>query len=395
MATRIVLYTGKGGVGKTSVAAATARRIAADGLRVLVVSTDAAHSLADVLGTPIGDVPTPLGGGLDALQVDARAELTRHWSGVRAWAARTLVARGVDRISAEELSVPPGLEELLSLLRLVDLRDDDDHDVIVVDCAPTAETLRLLAFPDVAQWWLNRVVPRQDGLVSTLGPMARALLDVTLPDRAALDDVGGTMGHLLAMRALFTDRESVSMRLVTTADRVVIEEARRTYTALGLQGVATDAIVVNRLFPPDVGPYFAAWRTRQQEALEEIGAAFAPLPILRAPYFDHEVVGAAALDRLGEALYAEHRPADLLHRGLARELEIGVDEAHLRIAVPLADRDDVALRRAGDDLVVEVDGRRRTVLLPAAVAHYRPVGAVLRDGVLDVTLRAPAPTEDR
>jgi arsenite-transporting ATPase len=393
--TRIVLYTGKGGVGKTSVAAATARRIAAEGRRVLVVSTDAAHSLADVLGTPIGDVPTPLGGGLDGLQVDARAELTRHWSGVRAWASRTLVARGVDRISAEELSVPPGLEELLSLLRLVDLRDAGDHDVIVVDCAPTAETLRLLAFPDVAHWWLHRIVPRQDGLLAAIGPMARALLDVGVPDRSVLDDLATTMEHLLAMRALFADHESVTMRLVTTADRVVIEEARRTYTALGLQGVATDAIVVNRLFPADVGPYFAAWRARQGEALEEIGAAFAPLPILRAPYFDHEVVGPAALDRLGDALYAEHPAADVLHRGLARELEIGDGEAHLRISVPLADRDDIALRRAGDEVVVEVDGRRRTVLLPAAVAHYRPVGAALRDGVLDVTLRPPAPTEDR
>jgi arsenite-transporting ATPase len=389
MASRIVLYTGKGGVGKTSVAAATARRIAAGGSRVLVLSTDAAHSLGDVLGVPVGPEPTALGPGLDALQVDARAELTRHWGAVRAWASRTLVARGVDRISAEELSVPPGLEELLSLLRLVALRDSGEYDVLVVDCAPTAETLRLLAFPDVARWWLGRIAPRQDELLGAVRPFARALLDVSLPDTGVMEEIGRTMESLLAMRELFVDRGSVTMRLVTTADRVVVEETRRTFTALGLHGVATDAVVVNRLFPADVGPYFADWRGRQQDALVGIEEAFAPVPILQAPYFDREVVGPEALDRLGDALFGDVRAQDVLHTGLARELELTEDEARLRIAVPLTTREDVALRRAGDELVVEVAGRRRTVLLPPAIAHYRPTGAVLRDGVLDVTLRPP------
>ncbi|WP_051472263.1 ArsA family ATPase [Patulibacter minatonensis] len=390
MATRIVLYTGKGGVGKTSVAAATARRIAASGLRVLVVSTDPAHSLADVLGAEVGADPTPVAPDLEALQLDDRSELTRHWSAVRDWASRTLVGRGVDRISAEELSVPPGLEELLSLLRLVELRDAGDHDVIVVDCAPTAETLRLLSFPDLAHWWLSRVVPRQEDLLGTVRPLARAVLDITLPDRTVLDEVARMMESLLAMRELFVDREHVSMRLVTTADRVVVEEARRTYTALGLHGVATDAVIVNRLFPEDVGPYFAGWRDQQQEELRGIEDAFAPLPILQAPYFDREVVGTDALDRLGDALYAGVHPEDVLHVGLSRELEVDEDGARLRIAVPLADREDVSLRRAGDELVVEVGGRRRAVLLPPAIAHYRPTGASLRDGVLDVTLSPPA-----
>ncbi|MEV4420493.1 TRC40/GET3/ArsA family transport-energizing ATPase [Patulibacter sp. NPDC049589] len=393
MATRIVLYTGKGGVGKTSVAAATARRIAAGGARVLVVSTDPAHSLADVLDAEVGADPTPVAPGLEALQLNDRAELTRHWSAVRDWASRTLVGRGVDRISAEELSVPPGLEELLSLLRLVELRDAGDHDVIVVDCAPTAETLRLLSFPDLAHWWLTRIVPRQEDLLGTVRPLARAVLDITLPDKTVLDELARMMESLLAMRALFVDREHVSMRLVTTADRVVIEESRRTYTALGLHGVATDAVIVNRLFPDDVGPYFAGWRDRQQEQLGGIEDAFAPLPILQAPFFDREVVGAQALDRLADALYGGVRPEDVLHVGLSRELEIDEDGARLRIAVPLADREDVALRRAGDELVVEVGGRRRAVLLPPAIAHYRPTGASLRDGVLDVTLRPPAPPE--
>lgn len=395
MAARIILFTGKGGVGKTSVAAASARRAARQGRRVLVASTDAAHSLGDVLGVEVGGEITPIADGLDALQIDGRRELTRHWGAVRAWATRSLVARGVDRVSADELTVPPGLEELLSLLRLVDLQRRGDHDTIVVDCAPSGETLRLLSFPDIAHWWLQRVMPREEELLGAARPIARALLGVSLPDGDVTDEVHRLMSSLLAIRALLVDHERVSVRLVTTADAVVIEETRRTYTALSLYDVATDAIVVNRLFPDDVGAYFAAWRERQQAQLVEIADAFAPLPILRAPYFDREVVGDEALDRLGDALYPHAPVSDRLYVGTARELVVDGDRAEMRIAVPFADREAVRLRRVGAELVVDVADRRRTVLLPPAVADYRPTAATVADGVLRITLQAPTPVEDR
>ncbi|MGE4427197.1 MAG: ArsA family ATPase [Solirubrobacteraceae bacterium] len=390
MAPRIVLYTGKGGVGKTSVAAATARRIAAGGQRVLVASTDPAHSLGDVLDRRVGADPTPLDDGLHAMQIDGTAELGRHWGAVQAWASRSLVGRGVDGISAVELTVPPGAEELLSLLRIAELRESDEYDVIVVDCAPTGETLRLLAFPDVARWWLDRVVPRQEQLLATARPLARAMLGIGLPDTDAIAEVNAVMQSLLRLRGLVTDHAAVSVRLVTTADRVVIDETRRTYTYLSLYGIATDAVVVNRLFPADVGDYFADWRARQAEHLEEIEAAFAPLPLLRAPYFDREVVGDGPLERLADALFSEVDPAAVLHDGPAREVLVDGDTVTVRVGLPLADRDDVALRRSGGDLIVEVDGRRRSIHLPATVAHYRPSGAQLRDGTLTVTLTAPA-----
>lgn len=395
MGARIILFTGKGGVGKTSVAAASARRAAREGRRVLVASTDAAHSLADVLGVPVDDDVTSVGDGLDALQIDGRRELTRHWGAVREWATRSLVARGVDRVSADELTVPPGLEELLSLLRLVDLQRSGAHDTIVVDCAPSGETLRLLSFPDIAHWWLQRVMPREEELLGAARPIARALLGVTLPDGDVTDEIHRLMESLLAIRALLVDHERVSVRLVTTADQVVIEETRRTYTALSLYGVAADAIVVNRLFPNDVGAYFAAWRERQQARLAEISDAFAPLPILRAPYFDREVVGDEALDRLGDALYPHAPVSDRLYVGTARELDVDGDRAELRIAVPFADREAVRLRRVGAELIVDVADRRRTVLLPPAVADYRPVEATVADGVLRITLQAPPPVESR
>ncbi|MFA4928777.1 MAG: TRC40/GET3/ArsA family transport-energizing ATPase [Patulibacter sp.] len=395
MPARIILFTGKGGVGKTSVAAASARRAAQEGRRTLVVSTDAAHSLGDVLDIAVGDEPTPVADGLDALQIDGRAELTRHWGAVRAWATRSLVARGVDRVSADELTVPPGLEELLSLLRLVALQRSDDYDTIVVDCAPSGETLRLLSFPDIAHWWLQRITPREDELLGAARPLARALLGVSLPDGDVTAEIHRLMESLLAIRALLVDHEHVSIRLVATADQVVIEETRRTFTALALYGVATDAVVVNRLFPDDVGAYFAAWRERQQARMAEIGDAFAPLPILRAPYFDHEVVGAEALDRLGATLYPHAPVSDRLYVGNAREFVVDGDHAELRIAVPFADREDVRLRRSGAELIVDVAGRRRTVLLPPAVADYRPTAATVDGGVLRITLQAPAPTEAR
>ncbi len=395
MPARIILFTGKGGVGKTSVAAASARRAAREGRRTLVVSTDAAHSLADVLGQPLGSEVTPVEERLDALQIDGRGELTRHWGAVRAWATRSLVARGVDRISADELTVPPGLEELLSLLRLVELQRSGDHDTIVVDCAPSGETLRLLSVPDIAHWWLQRIAPREDELLGAARPLARALLGVTLPEGDVTAEIHRLMENLLAIRELLVDHEHVSVRLVATADQVVIEETRRTFSALSLYGVATDAIVVNRLFPDDVGAYFAAWRERQQARLAEIDDAFAPVPVLRAPYFDHEVVGGDALERLAAALYPHAPVSDRLYVGTARELVVDGDQAELRIAVPFADREDVRLRRTGAELIVDVAGRRRTVLLPPAVADYRPSAATVTGGVLRITLQAPVDAETR
>src|SRR3954471_11298156 len=242
MAPRTILYTGKGGVGKTSVAAATARRCAVAGLRTVVLSTDPAHSLADALQTPLGADALQVGDGLWAQQVSAQDELERHWSGVREWLGGVLVERGVDRISADELTVPPGMDELFSLLTLKRHHDESAFDVVVVDCAPTGETLRLLSFPDVAQWWLDKVFPQRSTLMAAARPIARALLDVSLPGDAVLDDVDGLVRNLIAMNAILRDHERASIRLVMTPDRMVIDEARRTFTYLNLYGSLTDAV---------------------------------------------------------------------------------------------------------------------------------------------------------
>lgn len=390
MAPRTILYTGKGGVGKTSVAAATARRCAAAGLRTIVLSTDPAHSLADALQTDVGGEPTRIAPGLLAQQVSAQDELERNWSAVRAWAGELLVDRGVDRISAEELTVPPGMDELFSLLQLKRHHESGDHDVIVVDCAPTGETLRLLSFPDVARWWLAKVFPQQSRIMEAARPFARAVLDVSLPGEAVLDEIQGLTRNLIAMNEILRDTEHVSLRLVMTPDRMVIDEARRTFTYLNLYGFLTDAVVVNRVFPAEVGDYFGPWRDRQQEHLATVRESFAPVPVLCAPYFPLEVVGDEALDELGHALFADHDAADVLHRSVTQELTLEADGARLRLELPFAEKGKVGLKKVGRELIVRVDGHKRTLMLPPAVADYRPSGATLQDGALHITFDLPA-----
>jgi arsenite/tail-anchored protein-transporting ATPase len=389
VAPRTILYTGKGGVGKTSVAAATARRCAAEGRRTIVLSTDPAHSLADALEAELGPDPVAVGNRLWAQQVSAQEELERQWSGVRDWLAGVLVERGVDRISAEELTVPPGMDELFSLLQLKRHHDEDAFDVVVVDCAPTGETLRLLSFPDVARWWLEKVFPQRSQLMSAARPLARALLDVSLPGEEVLDDVDGLVRNLIAMNEILRDHTRASVRLVMTPDRMVIDEARRTFTYLNLYGYLTDAVVCNRVFPAEVGPYFGAWRERQEATVATVRDAFAPVPVLRAPFFGEEVVGAAMLDELGDALFAGGDAAAVLHDKVTEQLVLGTDGATLRLDLPFARKGDVALKKLGRELVVRVDGAKRTLLLPPKLEDYPATGARLDEGVLHVTFDAP------
>ena len=391
MAARTILYTGKGGVGKTSVAAATGRAIAASGKRVIVLSTDPAHSLADVLETPVGSGPTDVGGGLFAQQVQAQEELERNWSVVQGWMGGVLVERGVDRITAEELSVPPGGDELFSLLQIKSHWESGDWDAIVVDCAPTGETLRLLSFPDVARWWLDKVFGREHQLLAAARPLARAFLDVTLPDERVFAEVQTLIRNLVAMDEILRDAEHTSLRLVMTPDRMVVKEAMRTFTYLNLFGYLTDAVVVNRVFPAEVdGTYFGAWRALQGEQLDLVESGFAPVPVLCAPYYASEVLGAGMLDRLGEELFAEADPSGILHASVSQQLSHDGERVQLRLELPFATKGDVALKKIGLELIVRVGDAKRAIQLPSSMAGYRPASASLADGALVVTFE-PVP----
>jgi arsenite-transporting ATPase len=385
MAPRTILYTGKGGVGKTSVAAATARRCAAAGLRTVVLSTDPAHSLSDSLEAELGSEPTPCGPRLFGQEVQAQEEMERNWEAVQDWLGDLLAERGVDRISAEELTVPPGMDELFSLLQIKRHHEAAEFDCIVVDCAPTGETLRLLSFPDVATWWLEKVFPWERRLVSAARPLARSLLDVPLPGDAVFQDVERLVRNLVAMNGILRDRAATSIRLVMNPELMVVKEAMRTFTYLNLYGYLTDAVVVNRVFPEEVGEgYFAAWRGVQQEHMELVRSAFAPIPILTAPYFPREVVGAEMLDRLGETLFGEREAPAVLHHELSQELSGENGRATLRLPIPFAERGDIDLKKIGLEVIVRVGGQKRTIILPPTMAAYATSGARFEDGALQV-----------
>jgi arsenite-transporting ATPase len=392
MRPRTILYTGKGGVGKTSVAACTARRCAAAGLRTLVISTDPAHSLSESLGVELAGQPTPAGDHLWGQEVKAQEEMERHWSGVQDWLGELFIERGLDRISAEELTVPPGMDELFSLLQLQAQHHGGEWQAIIVDCAPTGETLRLLSFPDVARWWIEKVFPRERQILAAARPLARSLLDIPMPSQAVFADIQRLSQNLIEMNEILRDRESCTIRLVMNPDKMVIGEAMRTFTYLNLYGYVTDAVVVNRVFPAGVGDYFAVWRRVQEEHLELVRSAFGPVPLLTAPYFEQEVVGAEMLDRLAAELFSDHEPAAVLHETITHELTVSEDGASLRIPLPFAHKGEISLKKIGLELVVGVDGQRRTIMLPAAMAGYNPSGATFEDGKLEVKFSGAAGT---
>ena len=390
MTPRTILYTGKGGVGKTSVAAATAVRCAADGKRTLILSTDPAHSLSDSLQAELGSQPTDVGENLQAAEIDAQHELSRHWRGVQDWFGELLMQRGgLDRISAEELTVPPGVDELFSLLRLQEHHASGDWDVIVIDCAPTGETMRLLSFPEAARWWLEKVVPLERAIVAAAAPLARTVLDIPLPTGEVFNDIQRLSANLIAMDQILRDTKHSTIRLVMAPDRMVIGEAMRTFTYVNLYGYLTDAVIVNKVFPEDVGGYFAGWREHQQEQLELVRSAFEPVPVLEVPYFDREVIGTEMLALVGAELFGTGRastsPEAILYDTITQSIESDEDGAKLRLTIPFAKKQEIGLKQVGLELIVTAANQRRTIMLPPTLAAYKPVSATYVDGILEVS----------
>jgi arsenite/tail-anchored protein-transporting ATPase len=393
---RLILYTGKGGVGKTSVAAATARRCAAAGLRTVILSTDPAHSLSDSLGAELGPEPSPVSAGLFGQEVQAQREMEAHWAAVQRWLGGVLSDRGVMDIAAEELTVPPGMDELFSLLQIKRHHESGEFDAIVVDCAPTGETLRLLSFPEIARWWLERIFPWERRMVAAARPWARAFLDLELPGEDVFAEVHRLVRNLITMNEILRDTESASIRLVMNPDRMVILEAQRTFTYLNLYGYLTDAVIVNRVFPDDVeGGYFGGWLRRQREHLQLVAEGFAPVPVLTARYFEEEVIGPEMLDRLGDELFADCGAPDILHTELAHELDGDDGRTVLRLRMPFAERGDIGLKKVGQELVVTVGHEKRTIILPSALARQRPTGARLEGGSLEVSFEDGRPRRSR
>jgi arsenite-transporting ATPase len=387
---RVLLFTGKGGVGKTTVAAATGALAAARGLKTLVISTDPAHSLADALGVHLGSEPTDVEPGLAGQQVDAQQRFERTWRDVQGYLLTALESVGVDPLEAEELTVLPGAEEVLALLAVREQVDSGRYDLVIVDCAPTAETLRLLSLPDALNWYMRRIWPVERRVVRSLRPVLNRVSTVPMPTDVVFDAVERLHAELAAVREVLADAERTAVRLVLTPEAVVVAEARRTMTTLSLYGYRVDAVLANRIIPPG-DPWRDRWAEAQERQIAEVSESFAPLPVLRVPYQDAEPVGIEALAEVGRAAYGELDPLGL--PALGEPMDVRRTESGFTLALPLpfADKDQVDLSRHGDELVVTVASRRRLLSLPSALRRCDVTGARYVDGRLLVDF-VPDPT---
>lgn len=381
---RILLFTGKGGVGKSTLAAATACRSAAAGHRTLVLSTDAAHSLADALDVPATGEPTEAAPNLWVQHVDAQERFERSWRDIQGYLLSVLDVAGVDPVAAEELTVIPGAEEVLALLEVRAQARTGEWDVLVVDCAPTAETLRLLALPEALGWYMTRVLPVERRVVKALKPVLTRAAGVPMPGDSVFDAIERLHAELDDVRALLTGPDA-SVRLVLTPESVVLAEARRAYTFLSLFGYTVDAAVVNRVFPAGgADAWRTAWVAAQERVLADAADSFAGLDLRTSVYRDVEPVGHEELLDLAAAVYGGDDPLSGSSRRPPLDVRHEAGGRVLALPLPLASRDDVRLARKGDELVVSVASYRRLLTLPSGLARLRVAGARVRDGELQV-----------
>ncbi len=387
---RIILFTGKGGVGKTTAAAGTATAAARRGLRTLVLSTDAAHSLADAFGVAVGSEPTQVDDDLFVQQIDAQLRFERSWTEIQGYLLSVLDAAGVDPITAEELTVIPGAEEVLALLELRSHAQSPDWDLIVVDCAPTAETLRLLALPEALGWYMDRVFPMERRIVRALKPVLARAAGVPMPHESVFDAVERLHRELEEVQEILTGKDA-TVRLVLTPESVVVAEARRSFTTLSLFGYRVDGVIANRIFPEEGSDdWRKQWVAAQAEMLDEVEQSFAGLPIWRSQYRSCEPVGVEELAAFAADAYGGDDPLAAPDGEGPMSVERTKTGATLRIRLPFVAKADVDLARHGDELVVTVGSYRRLLALPAALAKHRITGARVEDGALQVRFKAIA-----
>ncbi len=392
MTPRILLFTGKGGVGKTTTAAATALRCADAGRRTLVLSTDPAHSLGDAFAVELGSMPTSITDHLDGQELDAQERMEESWGDIQQYLMQVFDWAGVSAIEAEELAVIPGLDEVFSLSDIKTFATSGAYDVIVVDCAPTAETIRFLSLPDILAWYMERLFPVSRRVNKAVGPVLRRVTSLPVADDSVFVAGRRFYDRLDGVRELMTDPAITNVRLVVNPERMVIAEARRTYTYLSLFGYHVDAVVANRLLPDDItDPWFARWRALHAEHLEAIESNFAPLPVLRAELADDELVGLDRLREFGAALYRDLDAGASLHEGEPLKVVRRAGAYHLTLELPFAEHDDLEVGRRDDELLVRVGPYRRALVLPDSLRRRPVTDASLRAGKLRVVFAGDGP----
>jgi arsenite-transporting ATPase len=386
---RLILMTGKGGVGKTSVAAATGLRCAELGYKTLVLSTDPAHSLADSFDLELGHEPQLVRPNLWGAELDALMELEGNWGAVKRYITQVLQARGLDGVQAEELAILPGMDEIFGLVRMKRHYDEGEYDVLIIDSAPTGTALRLLSLPEVSGWYMRRFYkPLQQVSVALrplVEPFFRPIAGFSLPDKEVMDAPYEFYQQIEALEKILTDNTVTSVRLVTNPEKMVIKESLRAHAYLSLYNVATDLVVANRIIPEQVtDPFFQRWKENQKQYRQEIHDNFSPLPVKEVPLYSEEMCGLEALDRLKDTLYRDEDPTQVYYHETTVKIVQDKSQYTLELYLPGIPKDQVQLTKTGDELNIRIGNHRRNLVLPQALAALQPSGAKMEDDYLKI-----------
>jgi arsenite-transporting ATPase len=382
---RIILYTGKGGVGKTSVAAATAVKIANDGLKTLVVSTDPAHSLGDSLDMKLYPEPIEIRDNLWAQEIDSMHEVEKGWGKVQQYLTALFTSKAMKSITTEELTVFPGMEDLLSLLRIFDYYKANVFDVIIIDCAPTGETLALLSFPDMLRWWMDKLFPMKRKAIKVVGPVVGPVLGIPMPSDSVMGEIERIYNQLDEMREILSNREITSIRIVVNPEKMVIKESQRSFTYLNLYDFNVDAIIVNKVIPDSImDDHFKAWKDIQKRYKDLIIDSFSPVPIHYAPLFESEVVGLNMLTRMGEEVFSGQSPVAIKYNNRTQQVTKENNDYTLSIYMPFVDKSDLSLSQKGDELIIRAGNVKRNITLPRTLMNFSIKGAKFTDERLNI-----------
>ena len=393
---RVILMTGKGGVGKTSVAAATGLRCAELGYKTLVLSTDPAHSLADSFDLELGHDPRSVKPNLWGAELDALMELEGNWGAVKRYITQVLQARGLDGVEAEELAILPGMDEIFSLVRMKRHYDEGEYDVLIIDSAPTGTALRLLSLPEVAGWYMRRFYKPLQAVSAALRPIVepffKPIAGFSLPTTEVMDAPYEFYEQIEALEKVLTDTTQTSVRLVTNPEKMVIKESLRAHAYLSLYNVGTDLVVANRIIPDSVtDPFFQRWKENQQQYRQEIHNNFTPLPIKEVPLYSEEMCGLAALERLKDTLYAGEDPTQVYYKETTLRVVQQEQNYSLEVYLPGIPKSQVELSKTGDELNIRIGNHRRNLVLPQALAALQPSGAKMEEDYLKIRFAIPTP----
>lgn len=382
---RIILYTGKGGVGKTSIAAATACKIAKEGKKVLIVSTDQAHSLRDSFDIRLSNDPLKISNNLYAMEIDSVLENEKVWGNIKSYIEKLMVLKANKTIETEELLVFPGFEELLALMKIKDIYDEGKYEALIVDCAPTGETMSLLKFPDLFKWWMEKFFPIKRKGAKLAKPIIEAAMKIPMPTEDTFDDIEKLYLKIDELHRLMLNKDIVSIRIVTTPEKIVVKEAKRSFSYLHLFDYNVDGIIINKIFPKaSLKGYFEKWSKIQKESIDDIYDGFKGIPIFKLELMEDELRKYETLEKVGDKIYGEANPENVLFKEKIFTVEKEAEGYKFAINMPFVDKKELKLSQKGDEISISIKNERRSFVLPIKLQSKEITGAKYNEGKLNI-----------